>query len=57
MTACGVVTKDSDFIVAVSPELFGPQPGIHCSEPITITYNGKTTHATVIDLVSVLQPS
>ncbi len=56
LTACGVVTKPSDFIVAISPGLFGPQPGKYCHDGITITNNGKTAHAAVMDLVGVINP-
>ncbi|KAF8344163.1 uncharacterized protein EI90DRAFT_2964081 [Cantharellus anzutake] len=53
LTACGVVTKTNDFIVAISRDLFGGQPGRYCFDSITITCNGKTAQATVMDLCEV----
>ncbi|KAK7064205.1 RlpA-like double-psi beta-barrel-protein domain-containing protein-containing protein [Favolaschia claudopus] len=45
--ACGATNGDDDFIVAMNvPEFNG---GASCNKEITITYNGKTAKATVVD--------
>jgi len=45
--ACGHVNVPSDFIVAISQLQW--EGGKHCGEAITITANGKTAHATIMD--------
>ncbi|KAJ7090053.1 RlpA-like double-psi beta-barrel-protein domain-containing protein-containing protein [Mycena crocata] len=48
--ACGGYNKDSDFIVALNQQTFGySYPGKYCGKKITMTYNGKTTTATIVD--------
>ncbi|KAF9519801.1 hypothetical protein BS47DRAFT_996897 [Hydnum rufescens UP504] len=48
--ACGQYNHPSDFIVALNQDQFGSgYPGPHCFESITITCNGKTAHATIMD--------
>ncbi|KAJ2927178.1 hypothetical protein H1R20_g9939, partial [Candolleomyces eurysporus] len=48
--ACGGHNVDSDYIVAMNtPQWDG---GSHCGKPVTITINGKTATATVVDRVS-----
>jgi hypothetical protein len=50
--ACGQYNQPSDFIVALNQDQFGPgYPGPHCFESITLTCNGKTAHATIMDEV------
>ncbi|KAJ2920333.1 hypothetical protein MD484_g202, partial [Candolleomyces efflorescens] len=45
--ACGGRNVDSDYIVAINtPQWDG---GSHCGKPVTITINGKTATATVVD--------
>ncbi|KAI5123306.1 hypothetical protein M0805_009327 [Coniferiporia weirii] len=46
--ACGKVNKPSDFIVAVNAEQW--DHGSHCFETITMSYGGKKTDATIVDL-------
>jgi len=49
--ACGTVNSNSDFIVALNAEDFGGgYPGVHCGKTITMTYGGKTTQATIMDM-------
>ncbi|KAL5495221.1 hypothetical protein ACEPAI_684 [Sanghuangporus weigelae] len=45
--ACGQTNSASDFIVALNTEQYGS--GEHCFETITITYNGKSTQAQIMD--------
>ena len=53
MGACGQYNQPGDFIVALNQDQFGSgYPGPHCFETITITYGGKTAHATIMDMVS-----
>ncbi|KAG6888491.1 hypothetical protein C0995_007917 [Termitomyces sp. Mi166 len=48
--ACGEWNVASDFIVALnSAQYGGGYPGPHCFKQITMTYNGKTTTATIMD--------
>jgi len=48
--ACGKHNVASDFIVALNtPQYGGGYPGPNCFKTITMTYNGKTTQATVMD--------
>ncbi|KAI0797820.1 RlpA-like double-psi beta-barrel-protein domain-containing protein-containing protein [Abortiporus biennis] len=48
--ACGQVNVASDFIVALNSDQYGGgYPGPHCFEKIIITYNGKSTTATIMD--------
>ncbi|KAJ6478194.1 RlpA-like double-psi beta-barrel-protein domain-containing protein-containing protein [Mycena sanguinolenta] len=48
--ACGGTNSDSDFIVALNQDTFGTAyPSQYCYQQITMTYNGKTTTATIVD--------
>jgi len=48
--ACGGYNSDSDFIVALNQDTFGNSyPSQYCNKQITMTYNGKTTTATIVD--------
>ncbi|KAF8212414.1 RlpA-like double-psi beta-barrel-protein domain-containing protein-containing protein [Mycena galopus ATCC 62051] len=48
--ACGGTNSDSDFIVALNQDTFGySYPSQYCYKKITMTYNGKTTTATIVD--------
>ncbi|KAJ7735857.1 RlpA-like double-psi beta-barrel-protein domain-containing protein-containing protein, partial [Mycena maculata] len=48
--ACGGTNSDSDFIVALNQDTFGTAyPSEYCYKQITMTYNGKTTTATIVD--------
>ncbi|KAJ7109197.1 RlpA-like double-psi beta-barrel-protein domain-containing protein-containing protein [Mycena epipterygia] len=48
--ACGGFNTDSDFIVALNQDTFGTSyPSKYCNKQITMTYNGKTTTATITD--------
>jgi hypothetical protein len=48
--ACGGYNSDSDFIVALNQDTFGTSyPSPYCNKQITMTYNGKTTTATIVD--------
>ncbi|KAI0086314.1 RlpA-like double-psi beta-barrel-protein domain-containing protein-containing protein [Irpex rosettiformis] len=47
MGACGKTNSDGDFIVALNSQQFAG--GSHCFETITISYQGKTTQATIMD--------
>ncbi|GLB35354.1 hypothetical protein LshimejAT787_0209190 [Lyophyllum shimeji] len=48
--ACGKWNVQSDFIVALNSAQFGGgYPGPNCFKSITMTYNGKTTQATIMD--------
>ncbi|OCH95592.1 hypothetical protein OBBRIDRAFT_767414 [Obba rivulosa] len=48
--ACGQTNTDSDFIVALNTPQYGNSyPGPNCFRQITITANGKTTTATIMD--------
>ncbi|KIM26360.1 hypothetical protein M408DRAFT_195993 [Serendipita vermifera MAFF 305830] len=49
--ACGQYNVPGDFIVALNQAQFetGTYPSTQCFRGITITYNGKTAHATVMD--------
>ncbi|KAH9922477.1 RlpA-like double-psi beta-barrel-protein domain-containing protein-containing protein [Fomitopsis serialis] len=56
--ACGVTNTDSDYIVAVSENLFDNYPGYTganpndnpvCNKQITASYNGKSVTVTVTD--------
>ncbi|KAI2607226.1 RlpA-like double-psi beta-barrel-protein domain-containing protein-containing protein [Hypoxylon fragiforme] len=42
--SCGAVSKDTDPVVAMSPNQNG-----HCGKLIKINYSGKTATATVVD--------
>ncbi|KAF9036690.1 hypothetical protein BJ165DRAFT_1604319 [Panaeolus papilionaceus] len=49
--ACGKVNVESDFIVALNAEQFGSgYPGPNCEKTITMTYNGKTATAKIMDM-------
>jgi len=45
--ACGGWNVASDFVIALSIPMY--EGGPHCGESVTLTYNGKTAHATVVD--------
>ncbi|OAX36611.1 hypothetical protein K503DRAFT_288883, partial [Rhizopogon vinicolor AM-OR11-026] len=45
--ACGGVNQPSDFIVALNSAQFNG--GQYCNQMITITINGKTTQAEIVD--------
>jgi hypothetical protein len=45
--ACGGTNSANDFIVALSVQSW--DGGSHCNEQVTITANGKTTTATIVD--------
>ncbi|KAF5356207.1 hypothetical protein D9756_003790 [Leucocoprinus leucothites] len=45
--ACGGHNGDNDFIVAISHEIWNG--GAHCGDTISISYQGKTAKATVVD--------
>ncbi|KAJ7219106.1 RlpA-like double-psi beta-barrel-protein domain-containing protein-containing protein [Mycena pura] len=48
--ACGQHNSDSDFIVALNQQTFGfSYPSPYCNKKISMTYNGKTTTATIVD--------
>ncbi|RDX48320.1 hypothetical protein K466DRAFT_583769 [Polyporus arcularius HHB13444] len=48
--ACGKTNVPSDFIVALNSGMYGGgYPGPNCFRPISITYNGKTVGATIMD--------
>ncbi|KAJ7343649.1 RlpA-like double-psi beta-barrel-protein domain-containing protein-containing protein [Mycena albidolilacea] len=48
--ACGGHNSDSDFIVALNEQTFGySYPSKYCNKKISMTYNGKTTTATIVD--------
>ncbi|KAF9017789.1 hypothetical protein BDZ89DRAFT_1074540 [Hymenopellis radicata] len=48
--ACGSNNVASDFIVALNTPQYGDgSPGPNCFKTITMTYNGKTTQATIMD--------
>jgi len=48
--ACGKTNVPSDFIVALNtPQFGGGFPGPNCFKSITMTFNGKTTQATIMD--------
>ncbi|KAJ9104148.1 hypothetical protein QFC19_004132 [Naganishia cerealis] len=48
--ACGEVSSDSDFIVALNtPQFGGGYPGPNCFKQIQISANGKTAMATIMD--------
>ncbi|KAJ7940822.1 plant expansin [Mycena leptocephala] len=48
--ACGQWNTDSDFIVAYNEASFGySYPSKYCGKSITMTYNGKTTNAKIMD--------
>ncbi|KAJ9099266.1 hypothetical protein QFC21_004147 [Naganishia friedmannii] len=48
--ACGQVSSDSDFIVALNTPQFGDgYPGPNCFKQIQISANGKTATATIMD--------
>ncbi|KAK0459581.1 RlpA-like double-psi beta-barrel-protein domain-containing protein-containing protein [Desarmillaria tabescens] len=48
--ACGSTSVSSDYIVALNSEQYGSgYPGPYCFQTITMTYNGKTTTATIMD--------
>ncbi|CAA7265417.1 unnamed protein product [Cyclocybe aegerita] len=48
--ACGQTNVASDYIVALNAEQFGPgYPGPNCFKSITLSYNGKTATATIMD--------
>ncbi|TFK55229.1 hypothetical protein OE88DRAFT_1805604 [Heliocybe sulcata] len=50
MGACGQNNVPSDFIVALNSAMYGDgYPGPHCFKSITITANGKTAQATIMD--------
>ncbi|PPR04976.1 hypothetical protein CVT24_010434 [Panaeolus cyanescens] len=49
--ACGKVNVETDFIVALNSEQYGSgYPGPNCEKTITMTYNGKTATAKVMDM-------
>ncbi|KAF8973953.1 hypothetical protein BDZ97DRAFT_1777681, partial [Flammula alnicola] len=45
--ACGGVNSPADFVVALDMQQF--DAANHCNAAITITVNGKTAHATIVD--------
>ncbi|EGN94578.1 hypothetical protein SERLA73DRAFT_188551 [Serpula lacrymans var. lacrymans S7.3] len=45
--ACGAESKDTDYIVALSTELY--DNGAHCWQHLTVTYEGKSIDVTVVD--------
>ncbi|KAJ7110188.1 RlpA-like double-psi beta-barrel-protein domain-containing protein-containing protein [Mycena epipterygia] len=45
--ACGGTNSDSDFVVALNVPQWNN--GANCYKEITITYNGKTTNAQIVD--------
>ncbi|KAH8117489.1 RlpA-like double-psi beta-barrel-protein domain-containing protein-containing protein [Phellopilus nigrolimitatus] len=48
--ACGKTNSPSDFIVALNTPQYGSgSPGPQCFKMISITYNGKTTQAQIMD--------
>ncbi|KAJ7353345.1 hypothetical protein DFH08DRAFT_63070 [Mycena albidolilacea] len=48
--ACGDVSVDTDFIVALDQRFFGTSyPSPYCNRKITMLYGGKTTTATIKD--------
>ncbi|KAJ3504013.1 hypothetical protein NLJ89_g8161 [Agrocybe chaxingu] len=48
--ACGQTNVASDYIVALNAEQFGSgYPGPNCFKSITLSYNGKTATATIMD--------
>lgn len=48
--ACGGTNQDSDFIVALNAPQYGNgYPGPECGKQVSISYNGKTTTATIVD--------
>lgn len=48
--ACGKHNTPDDFIVALNtPQFGGGYPGPNCFKTITMTFNGKTTQATIMD--------
>ncbi|PBK96703.1 hypothetical protein ARMGADRAFT_1163100 [Armillaria gallica] len=48
--ACGTNSVASDFMVALNSQQYGGgYPGPNCFQTITMTYNGKTTTATILD--------
>ncbi|KZT28537.1 hypothetical protein NEOLEDRAFT_1058556 [Neolentinus lepideus HHB14362 ss-1] len=50
MGACGQNNVESDFIVALNSDMYGSgYPGPNCFKSITITANGKTAVATIMD--------
>ncbi|KAI0255376.1 hypothetical protein BJV78DRAFT_1386648 [Lactifluus subvellereus] len=49
-TACGGKYSDNDFVVALSQQQFGPTGASSwCNKQITITVNGKSTTAKIVD--------
>ncbi|KAG5350207.1 hypothetical protein C0989_012199 [Termitomyces sp. Mn162] len=48
--ACGKVNVPSDFVVALNSAQYGQGfPGPNCFKKITMTYQGKTATATIVD--------
>ncbi|RDB24073.1 Allergen Asp f 7 [Hypsizygus marmoreus] len=48
--ACGEYSVENEFIVALNtPQYGGGYPGPNCFKTITMTYNGKTTQAKIMD--------
>ncbi|KAJ8077831.1 hypothetical protein PM082_002271 [Marasmius tenuissimus] len=48
--ACGAYNNPSDYIVALnSAQYGGGYPGPNCNKSITISYDGKTHDATIVD--------
>lgn len=48
--ACGQVFRDSDFVVALGPSMFGSgYPAPHCGRKVVVTHNGESIIATVLD--------
>ncbi|KAG6914268.1 hypothetical protein DXG01_001352 [Tephrocybe rancida] len=45
--ACGQNNVGSDFVVALNGIQYGT--GAHCMKQIVMTYNGKSTNATIVD--------
>lgn len=48
--ACGITNQPSDFVVALDAPDFGSgYPGPHCFQHVSITANGKTATAEIVD--------
>ncbi|EPQ53553.1 hypothetical protein GLOTRDRAFT_130898 [Gloeophyllum trabeum ATCC 11539] len=48
--ACGITNQPTDFVVALDATDFGSgYPGPHCFQHISITANGKTATAEIVD--------
>ncbi|KAJ3554780.1 hypothetical protein NM688_g2926 [Phlebia brevispora] len=46
--ACGYMNSNSDFVVAINEDQW--DNGAHCGEFITISYDGRSTTAEIVDL-------